>query len=437
MTDNKKILKVSLLPEVEMSAAQYYMDVKNGKQEARYIHPDMKDYTTNSVIIYQEQVMKFLVEIVGYSLEESDVIRAAIAKKKQDVMMATFDRIREATSKRGWTKEQSQAVCDQIQAFARYSFNRSHSRCYAELGYITMFLKRHHKLEWWASELNCSIDKEDKMRKYISLLGDLISPPSLESPSDKFEIRDGKIIAPLSVLKRVGGSCIKELVEKGPFKNLDDYIERVKHNKVNVGHFASLIKGRAADCFMDKSLNYGQARLKLMREYVQKRKSRDFNDDLFNIEPINIFLMERETNKCFNKTLLNDNDLVNLILVSDQDIVPTGRNGIPFLKRSTPILADTNVAVGLLDKGYEKDIGMILIFEGSNLKKGISKKTGKRYSMLKVSLSDGYNSIESVWWDQKKALNIPINSIVYVRGKISRGWSTSVSITINEFNRIA
>src|SRR5690606_17938477 len=114
-----------------------------------YLHPDLALCTSNGVFVYQEEVMKFLVEIAGYTLEEADTIRGAIAKKKHEVMMSTFSRIREATSKRGWTEEQAQIVCEQIQAFARYSFNRSHSACYGELGYITMYLKHHHKLEWW------------------------------------------------------------------------------------------------------------------------------------------------------------------------------------------------------------------------------------------------------------------------------------------------
>ena len=216
----------------KVSAAQYYMDVRNGDRKLSYLHPDLETCTSNGVFVYQEEVMKFLVDYAGYTLEEADSIRGAIAKKKHEVMMQTFERIRINTAKRGWTEEQSQIVCDTIQAFARYSFNRSHSRCYAELGYITMYLKHHHKLEWWASELNNSMHKEDKVRHYITLLGDLIKPPSLAKPSKFFKIDGNKIIAPLSVLKRVGEASINELVSKGPFTDIDDYIERINHSKI-------------------------------------------------------------------------------------------------------------------------------------------------------------------------------------------------------------
>src|SRR5690606_32002992 len=154
---------------------------------------------------------------------------------------------------------------------------------------------------------------------------------SLNKPSRFFTIHKDKIIAPLSVLKRVGGSAIDELVEQGPFDTVDDFITKVPGNKVNIGHFSALIKGRAADWFMDESLPDGEARLKFMDEYVKKRKCRAFAEDMLDVSPMSIFLQERETNKCFNKTLLNDKDILGVTLMSRPEFVPTGRKGVPFI----------------------------------------------------------------------------------------------------------
>jgi len=419
-----------------VSAAQYYMDVRNGKRKLSYLHDDLATCTSNGVFVYQEEVMKFLVDYAGYTLEESDRVRGAIAKKKAEVMMEAFDRIRINTAKRGWTPEQAQVVCDQIQAFARYSFNRSHSRCYGETGYITMYLKNKHKLEWWAAELNNNMDKEDKVRGYMTLLGNIVDPPSVKNPSRDFEIHDKIIVAPISVLKRVGDACVDELVKKGPFSSLDDYVARVKHNKVNIGHFSSIIKGRAADCLMDKDLDYDEARLKLMSDYVSKRKCKPFKEELLKVDPMSIFLMERETNKCFNKTLLKDKKLLKTITTAVPKFNITGRSGVPLSNGSIPVLANLTVAKGLVDKDHDQAVGMVMLFEGSSLKRGISKKTGKPYKMVKIELSDGYASTECVWWDRDKALNLPINSIVYVRGQLKTGWNTPVSITIEDLEII-
>jgi DNA polymerase III alpha subunit len=419
-----------------ISAAQYYMDVRGGKRKLSYLHPDLASCTSNGVFVYQEEVMKFLVDIAGYTLEESDQIRAAIAKKKREVMIATFDRIRKSTIKRGWTLEQANTICEQVEAFSRYSFNRSHSRCYAELGYITMYLKHHHKLEWWASVLN-NTDKEDKLRNFMHLLGSTISPPSLAVPTDRFAIVGNKIVAPLTAVKRVGPSSVQELVTKGPFTDLDDYVAKVVHNKVNVGHFIALIHARAADSFMDKSLPYGEARKKLFADYVKKRKIKRESAEINETNPIYIFLMEREYNKCFNKTVIEDEAIQALIQKAMPAFVATHRTGIPFyMGRSLPIISGAKIAHGLAAKEYDKHVGMILLYEGSTHQGGISKKTKREYNLVKVDLSDGSTTIECTWWDQEKALKWPKNSIVFVKGKLSEGWKGSVRLTVAEMEKI-
>jgi DNA polymerase-3 subunit alpha len=133
-------------PIMDTTATQYYIDVRNGKREIEYLHKDLEPILkdSNGIYCYQEEIMSFLVNIVGYSWEESDAIRSAIAKKKHEVIMSTFARIRESCAKRGWAKEAIETMCQQIMAFSRYSFNKSHSYAYAELGYITMYLKHHY-----------------------------------------------------------------------------------------------------------------------------------------------------------------------------------------------------------------------------------------------------------------------------------------------------
>ena len=385
---------------------------------------------------YQEDVMAFLVEIGGYTLEESDQIRNAIAKKKKAVMVGAFERVREATKKRGWTEEQANIVCNQVAAFAKYSFNRSHSRTYAELGYITMYLKTNHPLEWWCSVLNTQGNHEDKLRHFMTLLGTMVTSPSLKNPGHKFMIDGDKIVAPISMLKRVGEAAMLELSSKGPFTSLEDYIQRVEHRKVNIGVFSAIIKGRAADCFMDSTLPYGQARQQLMDEYVALRKSSKFKDELYhNIDPLQVFLMERATNKCFNKSIL-DSELKDLIFYNNDKFNVTSRRGIPATCGNTIVLSNSKVAEGLIENNYEKEVGMVLLFQESHYVSGISKRTGKKYSMVKVLMSDGYADIEGVFWDGKKPLNWPKDSLLFVTGIIKKGWATPVSITIDNIEKL-
>jgi DNA polymerase-3 subunit alpha len=415
------------------TATQYYIDVRNGTRSLELLHQDMANYTTNGAIVYQEQIMAFLVDIVGYSLEEADTIRSAIAKKKHEVIMATFGRIRVACSARGWRDDQIETVCKQIQAFSRYSFNKSHSMAYSELGYITLYLKHYHPLEWWAATLN-TVDKEDKLRHFVTVLGDTLSPPSLANTSNHFTIVKGKIVAPLSAIKGVGPASIEELCSKGPFLSLEDYCLRVLHTKVNAGHFAALTRARALDCLMDPEKPYLEARKDLLDRYVAIRRCKPFDAALWTLSPLDLFLQERAANEVFNRCVLDSPDVVAEIQSRWPGLVLTGRRSVPLRIGDVPILRGLDIAVGLLEKGVVegKEFGFVLLYGGSEHRSGISKKNGRKWEMLKLDLSDGMMSVEGTMWDQVLPLRFTKDSLVYVRGTLQAGYKTPISITVSE-----
>jgi DNA polymerase-3 subunit alpha len=431
-------------PLYDTTAAQYYMDIRNGVRDIEFLNEDLRPIleTHNGVFVYQEEVMRFLVEIAGYTWEESDLIRGAIAKKKHEVIMNTFSKIRVACKARGWEDEAIETVCQQIQAFSRYSFNKSHSYAYGELGYITMYLKHHHPLQWWASTLNSNADDEVKMRKYISKLGDVVRPPSLKYPTNQFDVRtiDGKeyIVTPLSAIKGVGPAVVKELCSKGPFPSVADFIKRIDHAKVNSGGISYLVKGRAADDMMDMSIpDYADRRKAFIDTYSELRgKKIKLQPDIFQYDPLSIFLMEKEHNQAFNKHLLSNPDIINVIKSRWQGLTETGRAGVPLMMGKTPVISNIKVAEGLIKKGHEAEVGMILLFESSEFSKGISKKSGRPWKKVAVYLSDGYSTIECTEWDRKAALGWDKNSIVYVRGTLKQGWKTPTCLQIKEIERI-
>jgi DNA polymerase III alpha subunit len=422
-----------------MSATEYYMDVRCGNRQVEYIHPDLeyilKD--SNGVFVYQEEIMKFLVDIVGYTLEESDIIRSAIAKKKHDVMMASFDKIREATEKRGWTKAQQDAICNAVMAFSRYSFNKSHSYAYAELGYITMYLKHHHPIEWWTAVLN-NEDDEDKLRSYVSLLGDIIKPPSMKNPKPLFNNTIDSIIAPISVVKNIGPKSVEEMCNKGPFESLKDFCTRINHTKVNIGHIGEMVKARAADVFMDKNESYPRARLKFMMAYKAERGrsiSSKFKTELKNLDALSIFLMEKETNKAFNKNVLSDNDVVKHIVKYNSGFIETHKPNTPLIYNNTMVFKSSDVVKKLVEEKYERPVSMVLLFNESSIKRGLSKR-GKPYTLMKIDLSDGINDIEAAMWDREKPLRFEKNSFVCVVGTLGVGWKTDISINITDIKQL-
>lgn len=443
---NRKIKSVTISPIIETTATQYFMDVKNGKRQVEYLHHDLEPILkdSNGVFQYQEEVMRFLVEIADYSWEESDLIRSAIAKKKYDVIMSSFNRIRKVCKERGWGAAKIETICQQIQAFARYSFNKSHSHAYGELGYITLFLKNHYKLEWWTAVLN-NEDNGDKIKKYIAYLGDLVVAPSLRNPTEIFSIQGGKIVAPISAIKSVGPAVVNELVTKGPFLSLEDYVLRVNHSRVNIGSMSALIKARAADGLMDDTIeNYIERRKELQTRYLGLRKSKtEFKEDMWDLDPIKVFLQEKEYNSSFNRHLLADLEIGKILQSKWPALTSTGRKGIPYYMKSTEegredcyVLGSVKVGEGLLKNGFDKEVAMMLLYDSSNFKQGISKKSGKTWRRVSVMLSDGYNMLEATLWDAKKAFGWPKDTIVYVRGTLKAGWKTPLSFDISDIDKV-
>lgn len=423
-------LDVEAIPGV--SATRYYIDVQNGIRDIEYIHPDLEHILkeTNGTVCFQEQLMEILVKFCGYTLEESDQIRSAIAKKKRDVMVKAFERVRVETLKIGWTLEQAEKLCDVLTAYSNYSFNLSHSRAYSELGYITMWLKRHYSLEWWCSELNHS--DEDKIRKYTPILGKIIRSPLLTAPSDKWSIVDNKIIAPLSAVKGIGPGCVAELVRRGVPNSFTDFVNKTIGVRFTSGHFVASIKARAIDCFIDPSKDYMQQRIEIIKTYEQMRK-KDLGNEIKTLDPFDVFLMERETNKCFNRTLLSHELIAPMLQKRWPALSPTKSKSIPFLMGDIPVMADVHAAEVLLEKGISVNVGFIGLFKGSSFKSGVSKK-GRQWQKVDVILSDGIQDIECLQWDAKKALGKRIDTIMYVLATLQKGWRGKPCLEIIEMD---
>ena len=430
-------LDVEAMPGV--SATQMYIDVRKGAREPIYIHPDLESIlaSTNGVVTFQEQLMEILVKFCGYTLEDSDIIRSAIAKKKHHVMVTAFERVRSETCAKGWSKEQSEGVCNVLSAYSNYSFNRSHSKSYSELGYITLYAKHFYPLEWWCSVLNTEED-ETKLRYFVSLLGDKVLSPSIENCSGSFIIRDDRILAPISAIKGLGDKSSEHIRANAPYSSLEDFLHRTNPTKVNVGHLGHLIRSRAFDCYIEDTGDYNYDRKILVDKIYKLRKiNKKPDEDLYNFNALELFYQERDLNKVFSKSFAS----VPEIRVIAKDLWPglqeTNNPNIPFTIDGVHVLKNLRTAVALFDGGLTEDreFAFILSYQGCEHRSGIAKKTGKPWNMLKVQLSDGIEVIEGVIWKREIPLKYPIDSLVLVIGKLSAGYKSPLSLTINDIMR--
>jgi DNA polymerase III alpha subunit len=451
-------LDMEALPGV--SATQLYIDVKNGRRDPHYIHPDLEPIlkSTKSVCCYQENLMEMLVKFGGYTLEESDQIRAAIAKKKRDVIVSAFSKIKASTSKMGWTEEQADGLCQILEAYSRYSFNKSHSAAYAQLGYITMWLKHHYPLEWWSSELNLS--GEDKLRKYMGVIGHIVSNPSMKRPSVDWEIIGDKIAAPLTSIKGMGKKQILELASSAPYESFEELVNTVESKYFHVGHFMACLKARALDSFMDPDLPYVQERKRIIDCFfesrgkdprfikdqhkrkdalAQNKRNAQYMIELTEADPFKMFLMEKEVSKVFSKTLLDD-DLVKKALMTMMPALTTTRSKmVPLMMNGTRVIRSIGCMEKLLESGLvdkEKYYG-IFLFQSSSTASGISKKSGKPWSRVEIELSDGVRTIYASQWDKDKALGWQTNVPVIVHGEVRLDWRGRPSFNVKSIEKIS
>ena len=70
------------------SLTQHYIDRKSGEENVEYFHDSLEPIlkSTYGILVYQEQAILIATEIAGFDLQEADILRKAIGKKKAGVM---------------------------------------------------------------------------------------------------------------------------------------------------------------------------------------------------------------------------------------------------------------------------------------------------------------------------------------------------------------
>ncbi|MEA3357584.1 MAG: DNA polymerase III subunit alpha, partial [Patescibacteria group bacterium] len=129
---------------------QEYADRKLGKKEVTYLDPRMKDYLslTFGVLVYQEDIIRTVINLGGMDWKEADRVRKATGKKKPNVLFDMKDELIERFIKHGMTKEKANALFDLFVPFTNYAFNQAHAAAYSLVTYATSYLKTHYPVEF-------------------------------------------------------------------------------------------------------------------------------------------------------------------------------------------------------------------------------------------------------------------------------------------------
>jgi len=238
-----------------------FIERKWGRRKVEYMLPEMETVLkeTLGVIVYQEQVMQIANVLASYSLGEADLLRRAMGKKKPEEMAKQRDRFMSGAEALGHPKGIAGEVFDQMEKFAGYGFNKSHSAAYGLVSYQTAYLKTHYPVEFMAALLTSETSKPENVVKYIGEckeMGISVEPPDVQVSGSQFTphvTEEGQAIRfGLAAVKNVGGNAIESILKArtevgGQFKSLWEFCEKVDLRMMNKRVIESLIKAGALD----------------------------------------------------------------------------------------------------------------------------------------------------------------------------------------------
>ena len=241
-----------------------YIEGKNNRDSIVYDCPQLEPILapTYGCIVYQEQVMQIVRSLAGYSFGRSDLVRRAMAKKKEKVMEAerqNFVYGNKAEGVKGCiangiSEEVANKIYNEMIDFAKYAFNKSHAAAYAVVSYQTAYLKCHYPIEFMAALMTSVRDNTSKVIHYTMNCKELgipmLSPDINEGYSD-FSVADGGIRFGMSAIKGIGVNVIERIVAErksgGAYASLQNFLERLDSGEVNKHVVENLIKSGAMD----------------------------------------------------------------------------------------------------------------------------------------------------------------------------------------------
>ena len=256
---------VALYRPGPMDSIPKFIENKLNHKKVTYKCPQLEPIlkVTYGCIVYQEQVIEIFRSLGGYTMGQADNIRRAISKKKMKIIeeerkvFVYGDPAKNIPGcvANGISEAVAQSLYDEIVAFANYAFNKAHAVCYAVVSYQTAYLKCHYPREYMAALMTSVLDSAAKISGYIAECKDMgipVLPPNVNHSEDHFTVEGDAIRFGLGAVKNVGRGLIRSMATKraegGPFKSLEDFLQRMG-DELNKRAVENFIKCGAMDCF--------------------------------------------------------------------------------------------------------------------------------------------------------------------------------------------
>lgn len=252
------IAMVALYRPGPMQHIPEYIDGKHQRKKVHYLHPKLETIlgATYGIPLYQEQIMRIAQEMAGFTLAEADILRKAIGKKIEKLLMEQKDKFVSGIKANEISEKVGNELWHWIEPFARYSFNKSHAACYAIIAYQTAYLKANYPVEYMAALLTAEGSDLDKVSILIEECKKMeieVLPPEINESFSNFSVvpNENKIRFGLNAIKNVGYNIVELIInerkENGQFKSIQDFVSRVDSKVLNKKSLESLTRAGVFD----------------------------------------------------------------------------------------------------------------------------------------------------------------------------------------------
>lgn len=265
---------------------QYISDYAKGKRgeiAIVYLNKEFEEILkpTHGIMIYQEQIIQIVQAMAGFSLAEADLMRRAISKKDEAIILKQKEAFLLGAKQKGFNKQDSEKVFNDILKFADYGFNKSHSVVYAMTTMALAYLKTYYPHEFYSELLSGTVNdpkKFQQIRSELMTLNIKILGPNIHTSTLIFKTYNNDLLFPLGAINGLNYDSAKEIISlrnNTPFNSIEDFFFRTYKAGIKEDELSALIESGALDSF-HKNRAYLQ---KMLNSFLPSLEIGLFNDE--------------------------------------------------------------------------------------------------------------------------------------------------------------
>lgn len=268
--------------------AKEYISNRSNPSKIKYLHPDLKVVLseTYGVILFQEQIMRIISVISGFSLAKADLLRRAFDSHDKSNLLELKEEFYQESLKKGYEKDTITDIYDNLVKHNKFGFNKSHAIAYGVLSYQLAYLKANNKSIFYKATFNAKIsdktltkDLYKEARKYISIL-----PLDINKSNEIYQLINQDLLTPLTMIKGVNKEIASKIINERQKEEFNDYVSfclRMYNIGISEDIIKKLIYSGALDSFKYNRMTMID-NLKLVLDYadiVQVKKDDGFSSN--------------------------------------------------------------------------------------------------------------------------------------------------------------